>query len=137
MLVVCWHTGSAKLIYSQAAANTRVVGATGAKLLGQAHKLGQDLNKVHCIGHSLGSHTCGYLGNGVQADLDASIGRITGERGPRGETVGPAQPNAIHRGLNSEKSLSNLCKQKYWRYSLIQKVLAKRRQTLRKALDKR
>ena len=37
-----------------------------------------DLLKFHCIGFSLGSHVCGYVGRNFKR-LQKTIGRITGK----------------------------------------------------------
>lgn len=80
VITVDWGSGSG-FPYSQAAANTRVVGAEIARLLNflQAH-VGVTLDKVHIIGHSLGAHIAGYAGERIPG-----IGRITG--------LDPAEPD--------------------------------------------
>ena len=40
--------------------------------------LGQNPDKIHVIGHSLGAHVAGHLGRTVQTYLNLKIGRITG-----------------------------------------------------------
>lgn len=64
----------------QATANTRLVGLEIAHLI---KKLQQDHDlrpeDVHIIGHSLGAHTAGYVGERIP-----SLGRITG--------LDPAEP---------------------------------------------
>jgi pimeloyl-ACP methyl ester carboxylesterase len=72
--MVDWSPGANDLIYHQAAANTRVVGAVSANMLRalrEAHSL--SYRDVHLIGHSLGAHICGYVGR-----RERGIGRITG-----------------------------------------------------------
>ncbi|KAL5016127.1 hypothetical protein ScPMuIL_005716 [Solemya velum] len=79
VILVDWGKGS-KLPYTQATANTRVVGALTAKLIKQLQTaLRLRPEDVHLIGHSLGAHICGYAGERVQ-----SLGRITG--------MDPAEP---------------------------------------------
>ncbi|XP_033738724.1 inactive pancreatic lipase-related protein 1-like isoform X2 [Pecten maximus] len=74
VIVVDWSLGADNINYIQAAANTRVVGATIAKLLEMLHHATRlPYSKVHLIGHSLGSHIAGYAGRRVHG-----IGRITG-----------------------------------------------------------
>ncbi|XP_060083651.1 pancreatic lipase-related protein 2-like [Ylistrum balloti] len=74
VIVVDWSKGADNVNYIQAAANTRVVGATIAKLLQKLHSTtGLPYNKIHIIGHSLGSHIAGYAGRRVHG-----VGRITG-----------------------------------------------------------
>jgi pimeloyl-ACP methyl ester carboxylesterase len=60
--------------YTQATANTRIVGVEIARLLEHLVKTkGIKLSKVHLIGHSLGAHITGYAGKRLPG-----IGRITG-----------------------------------------------------------
>lgn len=62
------------ILFVQATANTRLVGLEIAHLI---KKLQQDHDlrpeDVHIIGHSLGAHTAGYVGERIP-----SLGRITG-----------------------------------------------------------
>ncbi|XP_021343702.1 pancreatic triacylglycerol lipase-like isoform X2 [Mizuhopecten yessoensis] len=73
VIIVGWGGGSG-LPYTQATANTRVVGAEIARMIhllqqyGGAHSL-----DIHVIGHSLGAHVAGYAGAKTQ-----NLGRITG-----------------------------------------------------------
>ncbi|KAI8793131.1 pancreatic lipase-related protein 2 [Biomphalaria glabrata] len=73
VIIVDWSKGN-KPPYTQATANTRVVGAQIALLI---HKLvessGIKNSDVHIIGHSLGSHIAGYAGERLD-----ELGRITG-----------------------------------------------------------
>ncbi|OWF43647.1 inactive pancreatic lipase-related protein 1-like [Mizuhopecten yessoensis] len=74
VIAVDWSLGADNINYIKSAANTRVVGATTAKLLEQLHHTtGLSYSRVHLIGHSLGSHIAGYAGRRVHG-----IGRITG-----------------------------------------------------------
>ncbi|KAF2361826.1 Lipase/vitellogenin [Trinorchestia longiramus] len=76
---VDWSGGS-RVIYHQAVTNIRVVALEVSALINSLKfKLGQDPAKVHVIGHSLGSHTAGYIGERVPG-----LGRITG--------LDPAEP---------------------------------------------
>ncbi|XP_073976733.1 pancreatic triacylglycerol lipase-like isoform X1 [Rhodnius prolixus] len=79
VIVVDWAGGSLPL-YTQATANTRLVGLEVANLINYL-KDNYDLDpaQVHIIGHSLGAHTAGYAGERVQG-----LGRITG--------LDPAEP---------------------------------------------
>ena len=73
MITVDWGAGSG-FPYSQAAANTRVVGAVLGRLVnGLRTDQRVDGSRVHVIGHSLGAHIAGYAGN-----ASPGIGRITG-----------------------------------------------------------
>ena len=61
VLIVDWRGGSLPL-YSQAAANTRLVGLEVARLV---QLLRVNPSKVHIIGHSLGAHIAGYAGEKI------------------------------------------------------------------------
>ncbi|KAK0175918.1 hypothetical protein PV328_000107 [Microctonus aethiopoides] len=80
VIIVDWAGGSLPL-YTQATANTRLVGLEIAHLIKHLHmNYGLDMSDVHLIGHSLGAHTAGYAGE----KLDGEVGRITG--------LDPAEP---------------------------------------------
>jgi pancreatic triacylglycerol lipase len=85
VIVIDWRGGSSPP-YVQAAANIRLIGAITAHVIHMLYEeLGmKDLSKVHLIGHSLGSHLCGYAGYTMQRDFGMQIGRITG--------LDPAEP---------------------------------------------
>lgn len=76
---VGWHGGAFTPLYPQAVCDTRLVGAEIAKLVEELQILGQDLNRVWLVGHSLGAHIMGFVGRRV-----LGIGRITG--------LDPAEP---------------------------------------------
>ncbi|XP_071528841.1 pancreatic triacylglycerol lipase-like isoform X2 [Panulirus ornatus] len=79
VVTVDWSGGS-QALYSQATANTRVVGLEVAHFINWLKdNLDLDPGEVHIIGHSLGSHTAGYAGERV-----SGLGRITG--------LDPAEP---------------------------------------------
>lgn len=79
VIVVDWAGGSLPL-YTQATANTRLVGLEVAFLVRKLQKnYGLRPEDVHMIGHSLGAHTAGYAG-----ELIPKLGRITG--------LDPAEP---------------------------------------------
>ena len=85
VLVVNW-VGGAGPPYTQAVANTRLVGAMTALLAFQLIDIGgADSSMMHCIGHSLGAHTCGYFGYFLKHTYQHSLGRITG--------LDPAEPH--------------------------------------------
>ncbi|RXG68366.1 Inactive pancreatic lipase-related protein 1 [Armadillidium vulgare] len=68
-----WGDGS-KPMYDQATANTRVVGLEIKHFVNTLiDTYDFDPANAHCIGHSLGSHTCGYGGEQIPG-----FGRITG-----------------------------------------------------------
>ena len=62
VIAVVWTKGTNDG-YSQAVANTRVVGALLANMVEILHNATNlDYGSVHLIGHSLGAHVCGYVG---------------------------------------------------------------------------
>ncbi|XP_059168292.1 inactive pancreatic lipase-related protein 1-like [Physella acuta] len=72
VILVDWSGGN-KLPYTQATANTRVVGAQIAQLINQiSATVNTPAKDFHVIGHSLGSHISGYAGERVPG-----LGRIT------------------------------------------------------------
>ncbi|XP_042883760.1 pancreatic triacylglycerol lipase-like [Penaeus japonicus] len=83
VVAVDWSGGS-RALYTQATANTRLVGLEVAHLIRLLQSLaGLRTQDVHVIGHSLGAHTAGYVGERV-----AGLGRITG--------LDPAEPFFQH-----------------------------------------
>ncbi|XP_063229930.1 pancreatic lipase-related protein 2-like [Bacillus rossius redtenbacheri] len=77
VILVDWGEG-AKPPYTQAVANTRLVGAVLAQLLASLRIVGVSSSAVHFIGHSLGAHIGGYAGLRLQTQHDLRLGRITG-----------------------------------------------------------
>ena len=80
VLVVDWRKGARQrfktdMVYHQAAANTRYVGVATALVVKHLQA-----DTIHCIGHSLGAHTCGFLGLAMQQDKEhvQTLDRITG-----------------------------------------------------------
>ena len=71
--VVDWERPAAA-DYWQAASNLRVVAAQAEVVLQQFVSEGLSLDKVHIVGHSLGAHLAGKIGQ----RLGGQIGRITG-----------------------------------------------------------
>ncbi|XP_058801466.1 pancreatic lipase-related protein 2-like [Phymastichus coffea] len=85
VVVVSW-IGGAGPPYTQAVANTRLVGAMTGRLASQLIQKGNiSPNRMHCIGHSLGAHTCGYVGSNLRVQYGYKLGRITG--------LDPAEPH--------------------------------------------
>ncbi|KAL3268284.1 hypothetical protein HHI36_007405 [Cryptolaemus montrouzieri] len=86
IIVVDWHGGSSPP-YTQAVANIRLLGAITAHLVAEvsAHTGDMGLSHVHCIGHSLGAHLCGYVGYTLQKEFNLTLERITG--------LDPAEPH--------------------------------------------
>lgn len=73
VIIVDWSKGNG-LPYTQATANTQIVGADIAILVNKliaSH--GASADRIHCIGHSLGAHICGYAGQRI-----VGLGKITG-----------------------------------------------------------
>lgn len=93
VVVVDWKRGAMTLNYLQAAANTRLVGVIAALMV---EKLNYTYNiapsMIHIIGHSLGAHIAGYIGERVPG-----IARITG--------LDPAGP--AFEGTDSEVRLDS------------------------------
>lgn len=78
VVVVNW-IGGAGPPYTQAVANTRLVGAMTGRLASQLIQKGNIMpTRMHCIGHSLGAHTCGYIGHNLRVQYGYKLGRITG-----------------------------------------------------------
>lgn len=85
VLIVNW-LGGAGPPYTQAVANTRLVGAMTARLAAQLIEIGEIPSiRMHCIGHSLGAHTCGYVGYTLNTRYKNKLGRIIG--------LDPAEPH--------------------------------------------
>ncbi|XP_071057677.1 pancreatic triacylglycerol lipase-like isoform X2 [Onthophagus taurus] len=79
VIIVDWAGGSLPL-YTQATANTRLVGLELGYFINYLVKnYGVNAADVHIIGHSLGAHTAGYA-----ASMVKGLGRITG--------LDPAEP---------------------------------------------
>ncbi|XP_055615911.1 pancreatic lipase-related protein 2-like [Toxorhynchites rutilus septentrionalis] len=85
VVIIDWRKGSIPP-YSQCVADIRLIGAIAAHVIHLLYQeLGmRNLDKVHLMGHSLGSHLCGYVGYFLQRDFGLQVGRITG--------MDPAEP---------------------------------------------
>lgn len=79
VIVIDWGKGS-NPPYNQACANIRLVGAIAAHMIHMIHEelRLKDLDRVHMIGHSLGSHLSGYTGYTLRVNFGLHLGRITG-----------------------------------------------------------
>lgn len=78
VITVNWGAG-AGFPYTQAAANTRVVGAEVERfirLLCQTSRPPISMRNFHLIGHSLGAHVAGTAGRLLGPNI---LGRITGD----------------------------------------------------------
>ncbi|XP_078574623.1 pancreatic triacylglycerol lipase-like [Branchiostoma floridae x Branchiostoma japonicum] len=75
VFAVDWGSGGGSMLpYTQATANTQLVGATIAQFINLLmQETGASLNSFHLIGHSLGAHIMGYAGERLPG-----VGRITG-----------------------------------------------------------
>jgi hypothetical protein len=69
VIMVDWKEGAVGPDYYEAHLNTKVTGEKTAQFI---YKSGVDPATVHCIGHSLGAHTCGHVGKNIK------LNRITG-----------------------------------------------------------
>ena len=78
VIAVDWGGGSASM-YSQSAANTRLVALEISYLIRHLmEEHGSKVEEFYIIGHSLGSHIAGYAGEDVERRTGRKIGRITG-----------------------------------------------------------
>ncbi|XP_050097249.1 pancreatic triacylglycerol lipase-like [Anopheles aquasalis] len=79
VIVIDWGKGS-NPPYNQACANIRLVGAITAHIIDKIKKVFDmpNLDRVHLIGHSLGSHLAGYTGYTLISQFQQKLGRITG-----------------------------------------------------------
>ncbi|XP_014258445.1 pancreatic triacylglycerol lipase-like [Cimex lectularius] len=85
VIVVGWQGGS-NPPYTQAVADTRVVGTMAALLLNALHKeMGIRPEECHAIGHSLGAHLNGYIGHVLKSRFGLTLGRIS--------ALDPAKPH--------------------------------------------
>ncbi|XP_055383035.1 pancreatic triacylglycerol lipase [Condylostylus longicornis] len=79
VMMIDWGAGSHPP-YTQAVANIRLVGVMAAHIIHliYAETGMKNLDQVHMIGHSLGSHLSGYTGTALQKEFGLKLGRITG-----------------------------------------------------------
>ena len=77
-MLVFWGNGSIAPLYNNASSNIRVVAkelSLITKIIRETFFQGTESRlHVHCIGHSLGAHLCGYYGRKSEYPID----RITG-----------------------------------------------------------
>ncbi|RNA11918.1 pancreatic triacylglycerol lipase-like [Brachionus plicatilis] len=86
VILVDWEEGAAAPNYFAASENVQVIGQKIADFIRESNI---DASKVHCIGHSLGAHACGFAGKSKK------LRRITG--------LDPAGP--FFKGKNSTERL--------------------------------
>lgn len=105
VLTVDWKEGAKADIwdmtsaYSRAAANTRYVALATHKVLQCLAR--EDQLQVHCVGHSLGAHTCGFLANRQEEQNGHKMWRVTGldPAGPLFTTELVADTLAVYRPM--------------------------------------
>lgn len=85
VIVVDWGEGSSPP-YTQAVANIRLIGVITAHVMFMIKEQlnMKNLDNVHMLGHSLGSHLSGYAGDTLQKQFGLKLGRIT--------AMDPAEP---------------------------------------------
>ncbi|KAL4237014.1 hypothetical protein ACF0H5_005398 [Mactra antiquata] len=84
VLLVSWKPTSNFGMYDQAVANTRVVAEQIRMLILNLISIGSSFESIHMIGHSLGAHISGQVGQLLRKD-NMTFGRITG--------LDPAEPD--------------------------------------------
>ncbi len=80
VIFVNWRGGGDLPLYYyfDAASNTRLVGAVVAQwILMLSTQLSYSPSRMHCLGHSLGAHICGYAGKHLLT-TGHQLARITG-----------------------------------------------------------
>jgi pancreatic lipase-related protein 1 len=77
VIIVDWNYGARAPFYSNATANTRMIGKQTCLLVKDILDIYYDSNwkkaHIYCVGHSLGAHVCGYASN----DCNTKFDRIT------------------------------------------------------------
>lgn len=75
VIVMDWSSLSHSILYFPSKWSTRRIGKHLGQFISFLVANGVDISQVHCIGHSLGAHICGYAGSSI---TDGWLGRITG-----------------------------------------------------------
>ncbi|XP_058793490.1 pancreatic lipase-related protein 2-like isoform X2 [Phymastichus coffea] len=107
VIAVDWSDGGNTWNYYKAVFNTQTTGSQIAALFEHIANYtmmhdgpsAEHWGRIHCVGHSLGAHICGYAANAINQSLSGwSIQRITG--------LDPAQPcfTAVDLLLRLDKS---------------------------------
>ena len=86
VLTVDWSKGASASLwdpagsYNKAVANTRYIGLATQNMHDclERDQLSETHLEVHCIGHSLGAHVCGFLGNALEASTGSKMFRVSG-----------------------------------------------------------
>ncbi len=78
VIIVAWGPGAEFPYYNNAATNIRIVGKEISLLVNLIKEIYYGIDphtfRIHCVGHSLGAHTCGNAGSNSEIRFD----RITG-----------------------------------------------------------
>ncbi|XP_028167635.1 pancreatic triacylglycerol lipase-like isoform X1 [Ostrinia furnacalis] len=77
VILLDWSNMSHGSYLLNAARNTKKVGAAAAEHLNSLLEAGLCLDKVHIIGHSLGSHVAGYTARDLQHTYNKTVKRLT------------------------------------------------------------
>ena len=101
VLIVDWKEGASLVLldaegsYNKAVANTRYIGLATERYI-QCLQSNDPNIEVHCIGHSLGAHVCGFLANEMESSTGSKLLRVTGldPAGPQFTTR--LQPGTLH-----------------------------------------
>ena len=110
VLTVDWKKGASSNLwdligsYNKAAANTRYIGlATHRSIQCLQTKNRLPKLEVHCIGHSLGAHVCGFVGNALESSTGSKMFRVTGldPAGPQFTTKVEAGKLVTYKPLKS------------------------------------
>ena len=78
VITVDWERGAAGPSYSQAVANTELVGRQTGLLLLDMMTLGVKPSDIHLVGFSLGAHVAACAAHTVLTRSLVKVGRITG-----------------------------------------------------------
>jgi hypothetical protein len=79
VITVDWEKGASGPSYSQAVANTELVGRQTGLLLMDMVTLGVRSSNIHMVGFSLGAHIAACASHILLTRLHVKVGRITGE----------------------------------------------------------
>jgi len=110
VLTVDWKKGASASFwdpiesYNKAVANTRYIGLATQRLVQCLHKRDESAKiEVHCVGHSLGAHACGFLGNALESATNSKMFRLTGldPAGPQFTTKLEPGTLSIYKPLKS------------------------------------
>ncbi|XP_013142799.1 PREDICTED: pancreatic lipase-related protein 2-like [Papilio polytes] len=77
VLLLDWSNMAHGSYLVNAARNTKKVGATTAEYINKLSEAGLQLDKLHLIGHSLGSHVAGYTARDLKNKFNKTVKRLT------------------------------------------------------------